>query len=76
MSRTLSLAGFQVTLIGRIWVTPEELSRPRKDPFRIAPFTHPRRLSKSAWTSYRRLASCLPDQNLSVLNDSSKSVLV
>src|SRR6266478_5739089 len=25
MSRALSLAGFQVTLIGRIWVTPEEL---------------------------------------------------
>jgi hypothetical protein len=24
MSRALSLAGFQVTLIGRIWVTPEE----------------------------------------------------
>ena len=23
MSRALSLAGFQVTLIGRIWVTPE-----------------------------------------------------
>ena len=23
MSRTLPLAGFQVTLIGRIWVTPE-----------------------------------------------------
>lgn len=25
MSRALSLAGFQVTLIGRIWVTPEDL---------------------------------------------------
>jgi len=26
MSRALSLAGFQVTLIGRIWVTPEDNS--------------------------------------------------
>jgi len=26
MSRALSLAGFQVTLIGRIWVTPEGLA--------------------------------------------------
>ena len=25
MSRVLSLAGFQVTLIGRFWVTPEGL---------------------------------------------------
>jgi hypothetical protein len=25
MSRALSLAGFQVTLIGRFWVTPEEV---------------------------------------------------
>jgi hypothetical protein len=25
MSRVLSLAGFQVTLIGRFWVTPEDM---------------------------------------------------
>jgi DNA invertase Pin-like site-specific DNA recombinase len=29
MSRALSLAGFQVTLIGRIWVTPEGLRNAR-----------------------------------------------
>src|SRR6266849_9503263 len=28
MSRVLSLAGFQVTLIGRFWVTPEAQSSP------------------------------------------------
>jgi hypothetical protein len=28
MSRALSLAGFQVTIIGRFWVIPEDLLRP------------------------------------------------
>src|SRR6267143_1145675 len=32
MSRVLSLAGFQVTLIGRFWVTPEGPSKCKKCP--------------------------------------------
>ena len=63
MSRALSLAGFQLTLIGRFWVTPEAGKREPRPPHRclglprpqVVPFDQEREYPSCVLSSLRNL---------------------